>query len=212
MILTQQLGMAGMSEVIIADIVNKAINNQFQIMLQLVAKYDSDTIALLEGLEGRERTNFVMRVKAAYVTINLEIMETQALIDRNEKRISGFDKAALERKEIEEGEHCKDSMKWVYYNVYCDMWLKIYEALLREAKSQYAFLRPIGIIQAYEAAKKRGMVFGKTGDAIKDIQKQLHVAKDEAKDEPRFTKEENEAARAVGLDPSTVLPKPEEAV
>lgn len=190
------MDMASMNEVMIYKIMYDQFMNQVQVIQNLYAKYDPDTLALLDDMEPDKRYRFLNNIKEAYVKVSLEILATENLIERNDARIVRF---------TEKGDP-EGAKKWINVNQYPKEWLKDNEALLIQAKSQYAMCRSLALVQAFEQKKKRGGILGTTKDIIASMKQGVghHKSKQKGKGGV-MSAEDRQKATDAGLDPDKVL-------
>lgn len=190
------MDLAAMNEVMAYKIMYDQFQNQVQVILNLYAKYDPHTLALLGDMAPEKRYRFLNAIKVAYVKVTLEIIWSTNLIARNEARIERFTKAG-DRDE---------AMKWINANQYPKEWLQDNEALLKQAESQYAMCRSLALVQAFEGKKRHGSALGTTADIIASVKKGAGLHKKKQKEGAvTLSEEDRQKAIDVGLDPDKVL-------
>jgi len=189
------------NEAMIWKIMYEQLSNQVAVLMNIYGKYDPDTLALLDDVPPEKRYRVLMEIKRAYVSVCLEILETEGLIGRINDRIQ-------KHLDLQQGTLAS---KWQHHNVYNVIWLKDNEALLVQARSQFAMFRSLALVQAFESTRKRGSFLGMGKDTMQDMKEKLAMAKKNlaGKKNENLTDEENKALVDAGLDPTVVLQKEE---
>ena len=181
------------AEAMIFRIFYEQFMNQVQIVQNLYGRFDADTLALLAELDPNKKYAHVQNIRKAYVVIILDIIDTEALIERNEVRI---------QKLYDEDKDTK-AVRWKEVNAYNKLWLRKLKGLLVQAKSGYAFFRNLALVEAFEQKKKRGGILGLGKDALGELKEKLAMGKkkrDPAGDLTPSQKASLEDAVDVGID------------
>lgn len=165
------------AEAMIFRIFYEQFMNQVQIIQNLYGKFDADTLALLAELDPNKKYQHVQNIRKAYVIIILDIIDTEALIERNEERI----------KELKEDGKETKANRWQEANKYNRLWLRKLKGLLVQAKSGYAFFRSLALVEAFEQKKKRGGILGLGKDALGELKQKLAIARKDKKALPELT-------------------------
>ena len=151
--------------------------NQVQIIQNIYGKFDPDTLALLAELDPSKKYQHVQNIRKAYVIIILDIIDTEALIERNEKRIQ----------ELKDEDKGTKAARWEEANKYNHLWLRKLKGLLVQAKSGYAFFRSLAMVEAFEQKKKRGGILGLGKDALGELKSKLSIHKKEKEKMPELS-------------------------
>lgn len=182
------------TEAMIFKIFYEQFMNQVQIIQNLYADYDADTLALLAELDPAKKYAHVQNIRKAYVVVILDIIDTEELIKRNVTRILRL---------RDEGKETK-AARWEEANKYNALWLTKLNALLVQSKSGYAFFRNLALVEAFEQKKKRGGILGLGSDALKEVKQKLSMKKKKDAKGPLPPEEEARAQQAVDAGVSAV--------
>lgn len=155
------------TEAMIFRIFYEQFMNQVQIIQNIYGKFDPDTLALLAELDPNKKYQHVQNIRKAYVVIILDIIDTEALIERNEIRIA----------ELRADDKGTKAERWVEANKYNHLWLRKLKGLLVQAKSGYAFFRSLAMVEAFEQKKKRGGILGLGKDALGELKQKLAIGR-----------------------------------
>lgn len=151
------------TEAMIFKIFYEQFMNVVQIVQNTYGEYDRDTLALLSMLDENKKYSHVQNIRMAYVVIILDIIDTEALIERNVERIN---RLRLEGKTVK-------ADRWEEANKYNQLWERKLKGLLTQAKSGYAFFRNLALVESFTQKQKRGGILGVGKDALADMKKQL---------------------------------------
>ena len=155
------------TEAMIFKIFYEQFMNQVQIIQNIYGKFDPDTLALLAELDPNKKYQHIQNIRKAYVIIILDIIDTEALIERNEARI----------KQLQDEDKGTKADRWIEANKYNALWLRKLKGLLVQAKSGYAFFRNMAMIEAFEQKKKKGGILGLGKDALTELKQKLSMGK-----------------------------------
>lgn len=181
------------AEAMIFKIFYEQFMNQVQIIQNLYGKFDPDTLALLAELDPSKKYAHVQNIRKAYVVVILDIIDTEALIERNLERIQRLN---------DEGKETK-AKRWEEANKYNYLWLRKLKGLLVQAKSGYAFFRSLAMVESFEQKKKRGGILGLGKDALGELKQKLAIGRKQAAQPPELTPPQQAAledAVDVGID------------
>lgn len=161
------MGMQGMQQEYNEAMIFKIFYEQFMNIVQIVqntyGEYDRDTLALLSQLDPAKKYAHVQNIRKAYVVIILDIIDTEALIERNNERIKEY---------ADEGKAVK-AKRWTEGNKYNELWVKKLKGLLAQAKSGYALFRDLALVESFQQKQKRGGILGVGKDALGDMKKKM---------------------------------------
>ena len=181
------------AEAMIFKIFYEQFMNHVQIIQNIYGRFDADTLALLAELDPNKKYAHVQNIRKAYVVIILDIIDTEALIERNEVRI---------QKLYDEDKETK-AVRWKEVNAYNRLWLRKLKGLLVQAKSGYAFFRSLAMVESFEQKKKKGGILGLGKDALGDLKQKLAMGKKKRDPAGELTPEQKaslEDAVDVGID------------
>lgn len=133
--------------------------NQIETVLNLYGDYNADTLSLLDDADFFERFRQLRNITAAYVSLSIEMILTEAVIIQVNEELEACKKAENKVGVEKWNEHLKDDKEWLAMN----------EALFKQAQAQYALYRPIAMVEAFEGKKKRGSVLGTEKGALRDL-------------------------------------------
>ena len=181
------------AEAMIFRIFYEQFMNQVQIIQNIYGKYDADTLALLSELDPSKKYQHIQNIRKAYVVVILDIIDTEALMERNKVRIDKLRENGMDVK----------ADRWMEADRYNALWLRKLKGLLVQAKSGYAFFRNIAMVEAFEQKKKRGGILGLGKDALGELKEKLAMGKKKRDPAGELTPEQKaslEDAVDVGID------------
>jgi plasmid maintenance system antidote protein VapI len=170
--------------------IREAFGDYVQVFMNIWAQYDLDTLGLLSDAEYKERRNRLEHISAAYVSINIEILNSKCLLERIDNLIEPI---------IDKPEHILVYKNYLNERKIVETWLNMQKTLLEQAKSQYAMHRAIGMIQAFQQKKQRGSILGAGRELI-----------DKMFGKKKQTEREEQEAKAVAMDMPVIPTNDEE--